>query len=940
MALSIRLFGSMEVRVSGAPLPPLRSRKGLWLLALLVLRHDREIDRLWLAGTLWPDSPEPQALSSLCQSLSDLRRVLISLDGGRRVAAQIVSVNRRTLLLDLAGADVDVLAFDAALERGDMTSLEEAVAWYRGPLLEGCLEEWAIPERDSREQRFLGALETLAVQAKVRGELALSAERLRRVVVLDPLRESSHRLLMETLAAMGQPGDAVQTYRELKLTLAQELDTEPAPETTAVYQRIREQARHTALATVTAGRTSTAVHRRRRLGGRSGKEAHFRSAIVLPDPPNGPPAIASAWRARQPGVPVHNLPRLLDRFIGRVDEREEIKARLFQTPLVTLVGPGGCGKTRLALEVGRDLLEDFPDGAWLADLAPLADAAQVPRTVGSSLGMQEQNRPMLEALAVYLETKTLLLILDNCEHLPAVCAELVHRLMRFCQGLRILATSRMRLGIPGEATYQVPSLPVPSVAPGVPVSAQLACESAELFLDRVRMADPSFALCPDNTAAVLEICRRLDGIPLALELAAGRVRAMAPQEIARRLDDQFQILQGNDRTALPRHRTLRGLIDWSHNTLRSNEQTLLRRLSVFAGGWTVEAAEAVCSGEDMPERETLALLASLVDQSLVVYEPCRDSHRYRLLETVRQYAMERLNAAGEAMQVRERHLEYYRRWVETVIPDFPSALVGSLAKRAEPELDNLRAALKWCASLPDRQKTGLELAIHMGAFWLTRSYLSEGRESIQTALDHCPGASPTLRARALGRLGFLAFWQTDYRSLERIADACWNAAEESGDEPARACATEVRVFQLFTRGDIQGMRTLCEGSLALSYETGSLWRRLYALNGLGAALMRLGDDDRAIECYRQCLALDALVGEPGLAAYTVHCMGETERFQYRYDAAMEHYNESLRRFAEFGEKRGIGFALESLGEVALARAQWRGMQQRRRCGSRVALRGT
>jgi non-specific serine/threonine protein kinase len=374
-----------------------------------------------------------------------------------------------------------------------------------------------------------------------------------------------------------------------------------------------------------------------------------------------------AARGRRPGArparasPArHNLPLQLTSFVGREQALAEVGQLLATTRLLTLTGAPGVGKTRLALQVADEMWDAYADGVWLVELAALADPALVPQAVAAVLGVQEPpGRPLLGTLAEALRAQQVLLVLDNCEHLLAACATLADQLLRAGPHLEILATSREALAVAGETTWRVPSLAVPADAPasGDGGATLVECEAVRLFVARACAAVPSFTLTERNAGAVGHVCRRLDGIPLALELAAARVRALPVEQLAVRLDDRFRLLAGGSRAALPRQQTLRAAVDWSYALLPEAEQVLLRRLAVFAGGWTLEAAEAVCAGDGLAPENVLELLVELVNKSLVLAEEAGGERRFRLLETLRQYAWEKLQAAGEEAAVRGRHLE-------------------------------------------------------------------------------------------------------------------------------------------------------------------------------------------------------------------------------------------------------------------------------------------
>ncbi|MCB0183361.1 MAG: AAA family ATPase, partial [Caldilineaceae bacterium] len=415
-----------------------------------------------------------------------------------------------------------------------------------------------------------------------------------------------------------------------------ELGVEPSPQTHALYEQLRSGA-----------------------------------GLAAPTP------VRPAHVAENDG-PLHNLPVQLTSFIGRKTELAEIHRLL--TPdaethagadvrLLTLTGPGGTGKTRLALKAAAQLLAGFPDGIWLVELAMIADPTLVPQTVAALLGVREEpSYPLTRALIAHLRTKTLLLIFDDCEHLIDSIAQLVETLLRACPQLKIMVTSRETLGVMGERTLRVPSLQLPDIWQQLPLHDLAQCEAIRLFIDRTVAVKPTFALNDANAAAVTQICRQLDGVPLAIELAAARVRAMTPEQIAARLDDRFRLLTGGSRTALPRQQTLRAMIYWSWDLLSEPECTLLRRLAVFFGGWSLEAAEAICADETLPVYDVLELLTHLVEKSLVVMEEQAGAARYYLLETIRQYAREKLLEAGETEPVRARHLRFFLKLAEEAEP--------------------------------------------------------------------------------------------------------------------------------------------------------------------------------------------------------------------------------------------------------------------------------
>ena len=478
-------------------------------------------------------------------------------------------------------------------------------------------------------------------------------------------------------------------------------------------------------------------------------------------------AAAAATALRSPDDVAHNLPVQLTSFIGRDAEMTQVRALLAGSRLVTLTGVGGVGKTRLALQIAAGALAEFPAGVWQVDLAPLTDATLVAVTVARAVGLAEA--PGLSTMAIVIGSigaRRALIVLDNCEHLLDACAALANELLRACPGLVILATSREPVGAAGEATWQVPSLPVDGSA-------------IELFADRGQRARPGFAVTPENAEAVAEICRRLDGIPLAIELAAARLRAFSPAEIAARLHHRFRLLTGGSRTAARRQQTLRASMDWSHALLTEPERLLFRRLAAFAGGFDLEAAEAVGAEDGLDPSQVLDQLALLVDKSLVAAEESDEVTRYRLLETVRQYALEKLADSGEADEVRTRHCGHYTAMaarLDSPVDGDPRRRIG----RLEAEIDNLRAAFQWSLELSDTE-TALRLASSLQPLWLGRCRMLEGLVWFDAALADQPATAgpvaPEIRVRALADAVVLDAYTATPRRLAEAKEAVARARQ-------------------------------------------------------------------------------------------------------------------------------------------------------------------
>lgn len=885
--LELCLFGAIDVRIGGCPLPHLRSRKGLWLLALLALRAGRDVDRGWLAETLWPDGEPERARRSLRQSLHDLRAAL----GDH--SACLACDSPRTLRLDLDPHTVDVLAFDAALARGDTASLEVATALYRGPLLEGCAEEWVVGEREAREQAYLGALAALAGQASARRDPLAAADYLRRAVATDPYREDLQRALMEALHAAGNPSGALEVYREFRTLLWRQMVAEPGPETTRLFHRLRDELR-----------------------GRA------RSAPAA-SPAPAPPGLA----VRPPPLPAPLTP-----LIGRDALVHAVGVRLDSSRLVTLTGTGGIGKTRLALQVAHALADDFEGGVGWVPLAPLANGEHVPQAIRAALSLpaEDPREDPLHSLQSRVGSRRLLLVLDNCEHLLEPCARIVRALLDRCAGLRILTTSRQPLGLPGEAVYRVPALPLPShgLDEGLPIPSA----AVELFVERARAAEASFALTPRNAAAVVQVCRRLDGIPLAIELAAARVGSLPVELIARRLDADFGLLVGGPALP-PRHRTLAGAFDWSWDLLSPGEQALLRRLSVFSGGWTLDSVEVVC-GDDAPGGEAivtrgqvLTLLLGLVEKSLVLFHPGGDDGpsdntgpRYHLLEPVRAGAAARLRESPERERIFDRHCDAFLHWAEAVKPKLWGPEQSHWFRCLQAEHDNLRAALAWCRAREDVEKE-LRLAVALCRFWDTHGHLREGRDHLNAALARAGDGLPyALHADARVHAGWMAYMAGEWAEAHAHYGRVLDAARPRGDCERVAKVLNYRALVLVEEEDYPTAQAVFEESLREYRAQGK--PGVAVLSNLGSLALRQADYATACTYLQQSAAGCERLGatqEYGLALLD---LSVATLHLERIEEARRHGGAALRLLYDCGAVVNLPAALDQMARVACAETRW------------------
>jgi len=557
------------------------------------------------------------------------------------------------------------------------------------------------------------------------------------------------------------------------------------------------------------------------------------------------------------------------------------------------------------------------------------DASLVQQAVAKVLGVRESSdQPIDKTLAAALASRELLLILDNCEHLVDACARLVESLLIACPNLKILVTSREVLGIFGETIYQVPSLQFPNArewASAAPeqLPALMQCDAVRLFVERAVAAVPGFRLTTQNAAAVAQICQRLDGIPLALELAAARVKALTVEQIAERLDDRFRLLTGGSRTALPRYQTLRALVDWSYDLLSEPERALYRRLSVFVGGWTLEAAEAVCACENIHPDGVLELQTRLLDKSLVLMEEQDGGPRYRFLETIRQYARGKLLESAEAANTRNVHRDWYLHFAEEADPNLRGADQAAWLRRLETEHDNLRAALEWSLGRdvsPEDAEKGLRLSGALAQFWVMHSDLSEGRGWLDQALQRnrrAPGGSIKAQARALSGAGALAYFQGDLMRAAELCEQGLELARQTGDKWNSSITLYVLgEYQRDYRHDLPRAQSLVTESLALAREMGDRWFTALALRSLGLQARLQGDHELAKSFLEECLDLCREIRDNWLCSAVLDDLGAQSYLQGDYPRAARLYAEGLALRRDLKDKGGIAGSLNNLGDVA------------------------
>jgi predicted ATPase/DNA-binding SARP family transcriptional activator len=898
--LGIQLLGAFGVRVSGSPVPDgaWRLRRAKSLVKLLALAPERRMHREQVVELLWPGG-DP-AGSGLHQVLYTARRALGAGD----------HLVLRDDVVALVGDDVwiDVDAFElataAARDGRTIEAYQAALALYAGELLpEDRYEDWTAARRESLRETYLALFAELAELQVAAGDAPGAIATLHRAVVEDPLHEPAQRALMRVYADDGRRQEALAQYQRLREALRRELAADPDPETRRLYQEIL-----------------AAQH--------------------------------------QPAPAARDLPQQLTSFVGRERELAELDGLLDHTRLLTLTGPGGCGKTRLALELAARREGDFA-GVGVVELAPIADPALVMEETATALGVQPRSdRDTCDVLAEQIGTERLLIVLDNCEHVIDACAQLVDRLLRACPELRVLATSRERLRIPGEVSWRVPSLSLPELCED---PAELdRSEAAALFRQRAAEAAPGFAITAENVAAVAEICRRLDGMPLALELAAARAGALSPAQIAERLGDALTLLQAGSRAGLTRQQTLRATLAWSHDLLAEPERVLYRRLGAFAGSFGVEAVEGICAGGEVGAGEALDLLVRLVDKSLVQVEPTPFGHRYRLLETVRQDARQRMAAAGERDRVEAAHRDWYLALAEAADRDVdPDVAAAWPAERMELEHDDLRTAL--ASAIRHDPHAALRLAGAVWWWWMARGYFVEGGRWLDAALAAAPEPTPqraralvalggievrrsrpgpvvalgsaaleivrrggdrAAEARAHERLAVLALGGYDWATADAALDTGLALATEVGDVAVVAGIKQAQAVRLGCVGENARARALLEEALALLAEIPDERGPVFWAAHISPVVIPAGPAGALRSYFEDTYCLFRAVRSGAGTGYVLCNIAETWRAEGDLAHARSALDRALDQFRALGDEQGVGVALNVLGSLARSTGEY------------------
>jgi predicted ATPase/DNA-binding SARP family transcriptional activator len=909
--LRIQLLGAFTVQLDGSKVEDARwrLRKARVLVAMLALAPGQRCHREQVLDRLWPNLEQDAAARNLHQTLYVARRTLAGRGAAR---GGLLTIRDEQVLLDAAGpVDVDVLQFEQsaahALRTADVASLRTAADSYSGDLLPDLPDaDWLTARREEIRETHREILVRLASSVRQRApEEALLI--LSRALESDPMHEGAVRALMSVLAQMGRRSEALARYERLVDDLLDAFGTDPDPQTVALFRE-----------------------------------------LLIGSPPQERPRqpVGATDASKEHGY----LPKPLTSLIGRERELADIARLLDRARLLTLTGVGGSGKTRLALEAARRARPAYSDGVWFVDLATVGESLLVADAVSEALRLDLGAAPNPgQGLVDQLRGRSMLIVLDNCEHVLAACAQLVAALLAGCPAVDVLVTSREPLHSQGEYTFRVPSLALPpAIRNDVPDLAALGrLGSVRLFVERAAQVRPDFTLDADNVRGVIDLCRQLDGMPLALELAAARTAVLEPAEIVQRLSDALSML-GDGPNGMTRHQTLRGTLEWSHDLLTEPQKVLLRRLSVFSGGFTLAAVEAVCGDTPLAPAELLDLLATLVDKSLVVTEKTAAGSRYRQLETVRQFCTEKLDRAGESAQLSAAHCAYFLAFAVSHNPERATEVVLEQPKVLDREHDNLRAALRWsCAHDPE---SALRLVASLWRFWFVRGHSVEGARWVERALAVAPGPTRPRAAALIGLTGLdsrqgrgdrhralgaeaLAIvrqiGEPDEVVMARLVETAlaWSTFEL---DEAENMAADVRA-EAVERGrpEHAAAGSWLLGQCALSREDGPL-----AADRLNTCMGELGESDpstapflpvitpslqlvpvagRMVPCLEETLLLGRRVGVIQATGYVLSAIGYAKRLSGDAQSAISVITDAREQFTELRDDLARAQALHQLG---------------------------
>ena len=881
-AVRVSLLGSFRISVGAHVVEESawQLRKAASLVKLLSLAPAHHLHRGQVMEILWPGRGRQAAAHNLRQALHVARRTL---EFNSSTPHYLVSHSEHLVLCPDGLLWVDVEAFEEAAASArrsrEPRAYRVAIGLYAGQLLPGDLyEEWAGDRRRELQGLYLALLTELAGLYEESGELEAAVEVLQKVIAEEATREEANAELMRLYALLRRRGEALSQYERLREALRRELGVEPD----ATTNRLRNE---------------------------------ILTGTFKPD--HSQPQPHSCREPTDAGK--HNLPSVSTNFVGREREMREVELALAMTRFLTLTGVGGSGKTRLALEVARDLVGAYPDGVWLVELAGLSEPSVVPQAVATILGVREQpDQPLLDTLLHALYDKEMLLVLDNCEHLIEDAARLAEALLDSCPRLRTLATSRESLGVTGELSWIVPPLSAPGTQQSPTVEELEGYESARLFANRASNRHPGFELTSENAAAVAQVCARLDGIPLAIELAAARIGMLSAEQVSERLGHSLKLLTGGGRMPERRHQTLRATLDWSYELLSESEQVLFKTISTFVGGFTLEAAESVGTGGGIEEGDVLDLLSMLLDKSMVVaVESWEKGARYRLLEPVRQYAQERLEESGESESARNQHAAFFLALAAKAEPQLKGSGQVEWLERLEEDNDNLRAAMAWLLE-EGKVEAAIRMAWALWLYWLIHGHQGEGRRWVEEVLTKGGDLPTSTRARALMVQFTMSYGIGNPEVMKRTCEEAAVLFREAGDRSGLAHALGGLGLATLQQGDAERATVILEESLQLFREDADKWGVSTVLAHLGAIPLSQGDHVLAARYFEEALELTRQIGNMLSGYISLYNLALAAQGQGDYERAAELYEEGLRFAVEAGDKTNTAYCLEGLAELAVA----------------------
>jgi predicted ATPase/DNA-binding SARP family transcriptional activator len=825
-----------------------------------------------LASLFWGDSSDVAARGSLRKALTLLRK---------HIGNNLIIADRETVQVNQSfPVWVDVSAFEIQaqelLTRSSPELNQFEALCYQGELLSDFYDDWILPLREYYRTLYLDVMLRAVEQSRAQSEYKLAIEYAQKILAIDVANERAHQHLMFCYITLGDRNKALQQYEACQRALCDELAAEPARETQVLYDWIK-------------GST--------------------------PD--------IQSLAAR-----ITNLPIPISSFVGRNRELARIKRLLASERLVTLTGAGGSGKTRLAIHAATDLIDSFKDGVWWVELVPLSDAKLVPSAVAKALGIDTQSdQPLIETLAKYLQQKQILLVLDNCEHLIEACAKLVEYLLLACTELKILTTSREALGLTGEKIWQVPTMSLLDAQSITLAELLMQYEGINLFVERASTVGRNFALDERNASTVAQVCQQLDGIPLAIELAAARIKTMSIEQIAKRLDDRFQLLTAANRTAQARHQTLRAAIDWSYELLSEAERRLFCRLSVFSGGWTLEAAEAVCSGDGIEKKDITNLLARLVDKSLVTVHA--EGQPYGMLETMKQYGNEKLTEEGGQERGLERHLDYYLKMANKGDQKLRGPEQFVWLKWFDFERDNLASAMEIALNSLGTLEKGCELVCSLCWYWKMVGDYPSMKNWLEMALSKSTdlGRTPA-KAKLLLNVGLYSVaglhWLEPLEAQSTIQESLeiWQKLGPDFTLQSAQCML-IKGWTQKSRFDNDKGYDYFNRAIAIFEKENATWWHAWALNFWGSMLVQDSKDVQTIQkLLEEETTLWKKTGDQCTSTVVLWDLGDMACERGDFIEAQGYYQESLQRYRRFGAKSYIFQSLVHLGDIARGLKQY------------------